>query len=382
MSHPDEGLIHAWLDGQLPPEEAARVEQLVASDAEWAAAAAEARGLIAASARILSALDDVPSQVIPTAAPAPRRMPWWLRAAAAVVLVAGGSYAVMRSESTPVLERPSVATDGSVVSEAIDATPKTAPAQATNPAAPADAASKAGKGGAIDRVDRPAAAREVRDRFAGASNAVPTPQLAQRAAPGAAADTRATVPTAAPVTVAPLAANTAVMEARTEPARERALMGESSAKAAAVPPVPSLDAARDRTPMLRTSGTSASPSPPAPAALTDSPAAAARASTLMLRKAAPSAQDKTVGGLAREGATLPRMCFVVRDAVTTNTAGSAMHAVRQAGDTLFLMPDVVTSPLRAWVTAGNGARPGVRYTVADPATVTAIIGTPTGCAAP
>jgi anti-sigma factor RsiW len=26
MQHPDEGTIHAWLDGALSPEEAARVE--------------------------------------------------------------------------------------------------------------------------------------------------------------------------------------------------------------------------------------------------------------------------------------------------------------------------------------------------------------------
>ena len=59
MSRPDEGLLHAWLDGELEAEEAARVERLVAEDAEWSAAAAEARGLIAASSRILGKLDVV-----------------------------------------------------------------------------------------------------------------------------------------------------------------------------------------------------------------------------------------------------------------------------------------------------------------------------------
>ena len=61
----DEGMIHAWLDGALSADEAARVEQLVASDAAWSAAAAEARGLIAASTRILSSLDAVPAKVLP-----------------------------------------------------------------------------------------------------------------------------------------------------------------------------------------------------------------------------------------------------------------------------------------------------------------------------
>ncbi|HVZ48875.1 MAG TPA: zf-HC2 domain-containing protein, partial [Gemmatimonadaceae bacterium] len=67
MSHPDEGLIHAWLDGELDAAEAARVEALVRDDPGWAAAAAEARGLIAASGRIVGALDDVPANVVPKA---------------------------------------------------------------------------------------------------------------------------------------------------------------------------------------------------------------------------------------------------------------------------------------------------------------------------
>ncbi len=65
MSHLDEGTLHAWLDGALPPDESARVEAHVAECATCAAAAAEARGVIAASSRILSALDDVPGGVIP-----------------------------------------------------------------------------------------------------------------------------------------------------------------------------------------------------------------------------------------------------------------------------------------------------------------------------
>jgi len=99
MPHPDEGLIHAWLDGELDAAEAARIESLVANDPEWAAAAAEARGLIAASARIVGTLDRVPANVIPKAAAAPRRggHPWLWRAAAAVVLMAGSAVVLERS---------------------------------------------------------------------------------------------------------------------------------------------------------------------------------------------------------------------------------------------------------------------------------------------
>jgi len=70
--HVDEGTMHAWLDGALPADESRAVELHVASCETCAAAAAEARGLIAASTRILSALDDVPRDVVPvTARPVP-----------------------------------------------------------------------------------------------------------------------------------------------------------------------------------------------------------------------------------------------------------------------------------------------------------------------
>jgi len=114
MSHVDEGLIHAWLDGQLPPDEAERVQHLVETDPEWASAVAEARGLIAGAARIVSALDDVPA-VLPlnsrasgtakaehaAVRPSVLRTPW-LRAAAGVVLVAGVASVVWQRMPGPV----------------------------------------------------------------------------------------------------------------------------------------------------------------------------------------------------------------------------------------------------------------------------------------
>ena len=71
--HIDEGTIHAWLDDALSAEDSAVVQSHVAHCSTCAAAVAEARGLIAASTRILSALDDVPAGVIP-AHGAPRRV--------------------------------------------------------------------------------------------------------------------------------------------------------------------------------------------------------------------------------------------------------------------------------------------------------------------
>src|SRR2546423_6112079 len=103
--HLDEGTIHAWLDGALDAEEAARVERHAAECAACGAAVAEARGLVAGASRILTALDNVPSGVLPrtastrggSSARRPRTLWTTLHltpvraAAAAVIIVAAGS---------------------------------------------------------------------------------------------------------------------------------------------------------------------------------------------------------------------------------------------------------------------------------------------------
>lgn len=63
--HPDEGLIHAWLDDALSAAEAERLAAHVQTCAECQARVAEARGLIAGASRIVAALDDVPSGTRP-----------------------------------------------------------------------------------------------------------------------------------------------------------------------------------------------------------------------------------------------------------------------------------------------------------------------------
>jgi anti-sigma factor RsiW len=97
MQHPDEGMIHSWLDGALSADEAARVEAHVKDCPECAAAVAEARGFIAAASRILTALDNAPRGVIPAAAPKKRVDPIVWRIAATLLVVAGGTFAVLRS---------------------------------------------------------------------------------------------------------------------------------------------------------------------------------------------------------------------------------------------------------------------------------------------
>ncbi|MEO8909016.1 MAG: zf-HC2 domain-containing protein [Gemmatimonadaceae bacterium] len=100
MQHLDEGVIHSWLDGALSAEEVARVKAHVDECAQCAAAVAEARGFVAASSRILTALDNVPKGVVPEVARAkPRNWAVW-RAAAAVLVVALGSLAVLSERMT------------------------------------------------------------------------------------------------------------------------------------------------------------------------------------------------------------------------------------------------------------------------------------------
>lgn len=155
MSRPDEGLIHQWLDGECTPEDAARIERLVATDAEWAAAVAEARGLIAASSRILGALDAVP-RAMPdgsTAAPpnVPRvgasatpthrrlRMPAWVGIAAGLALVAGTAY-VLREQSMAPFQPPATSASAPAATpSAPEVAPEVAPeARGAQEAAGAD----------------------------------------------------------------------------------------------------------------------------------------------------------------------------------------------------------------------------------------------------
>jgi hypothetical protein len=110
MRHLDEGTIHAWLDGALSAEDERKAEAHAARCTECASAVADARGFIAASSRILAALDNVPAGVIPkdyrampgaARAPrsAPRIPPWALRVAASLAVVATGTLLVLNYKS-------------------------------------------------------------------------------------------------------------------------------------------------------------------------------------------------------------------------------------------------------------------------------------------
>ena len=68
--HPDDGTIHAWLDGALDAEQSTRLQAHVASCADCAARVAEERGLRAGASRVVSLLDDPASPaVLPASTP-------------------------------------------------------------------------------------------------------------------------------------------------------------------------------------------------------------------------------------------------------------------------------------------------------------------------
>src|SRR5215216_4673407 len=109
MQHLDEGTVHAWLDGALGESEAAGVAQHVAECSECSSMVAEASGMIAAAARIVTALDNVPRGVIPASIPIkPKQSSLWRQlrltparaALAATVLVAVGSLLTVRRDKS------------------------------------------------------------------------------------------------------------------------------------------------------------------------------------------------------------------------------------------------------------------------------------------
>ena len=132
MQHLDEGRIHSWLDGALSADEAARVEAHVKECPQCAAAVAEARGFIAASTRILTALDNAPRGVIPANAPRRRFDPMVWRLAATVLVVAAGTLVVIRNRGGNEHQTPVFADRGALL-EKRASSPERGPA-ATGPA--------------------------------------------------------------------------------------------------------------------------------------------------------------------------------------------------------------------------------------------------------
>ncbi|HET9634921.1 MAG TPA: zf-HC2 domain-containing protein [Gemmatimonadaceae bacterium] len=157
MQHLDEGTIHAWLDGALTPDEAAQADAHVKDCPQCQAAVAEARGFIAASSRILTALDDAPRGVIPVAAPRRRVQPWIWRVAATALVVATGTLLLVKQRGG----------ERTIASRAESAAPAPATANAGLPVA-ADSVA-AGTAAASPVVSESAQIRAVTPRATGLS---------------------------------------------------------------------------------------------------------------------------------------------------------------------------------------------------------------------
>jgi hypothetical protein len=121
MQHLDEGTVNAWLDGELPFDESQRVVAHAETCDQCTAMITQARGYVAAAARILRNLDEIPAGVIPPEVVAPeqiekpktplddwgvvlplprknnprRWIPSRFAAAAAVTVLAVGTYAIL-----------------------------------------------------------------------------------------------------------------------------------------------------------------------------------------------------------------------------------------------------------------------------------------------
>jgi hypothetical protein len=187
MQHLDEGTIHSWLDGALTSDEAARVEAHVAECAQCAAAVAEARGFIAASSRILTALDNAPRGVMPVAAPGRRVDPMVWRIAATLLVVAGGTLVVVRNRGADE-QLMSAKPDRITLTSQPTATTKQAPAATTaTETAPPSASANQASAQAEQREALPIAKRRetVRRVAAGAGEAArgPDPLQAPVSAP-------------------------------------------------------------------------------------------------------------------------------------------------------------------------------------------------------
>lgn len=179
MQHLEEGEIHAWLDGALSDAEGTRIEQHVATCKECAAMVADARGLIAGAARIVSALDHVPGGVIPKSSAATVAKPLWralrltpFRAAmAASLIVAAGSLIVVQRKDQELMvpQAASMSAPAVAMDAAVSAAPNAAPspaAGATAPAVPPPSIARATVAAGAPVPTQPQALNEMRQQQA------------------------------------------------------------------------------------------------------------------------------------------------------------------------------------------------------------------------
>ena len=363
MPRPDEGLIHAWLDGQLPSDEAARVEQLAATDPEWSAAVAEARGLVAASSRILLALDHVPAGVVPqgTLRRATRRLPWWSKAAAAVVVMAGGSMLVV--QRTAVQRVVSVPAE-TAVKKAADAVlvPRAVPPSVASKVATAPTRAAVSRNEPSVTEEAPVPRREVLQSTASAAPSVRAEAPPARQATGEPAQQRGLEAPRAVIderAIAQRAVQDVQRRDAVERSAQRVATNAEAAKAFAV------GATRD----------AVSAAAPVMAGVSVTAASSAPSS--------PPPEPRVVGGMSRVvSAANAHACFRLQDGRTMTELPRLMRSVRTDGDTLRLEVAQGTSPLRAWLVWSAGVARGMLVTEPDARREVPVTGTVAICPQP
>ncbi|MHB8838403.1 MAG: hypothetical protein ACYC7F_05565 [Gemmatimonadaceae bacterium] len=360
MPRPDEGLIHAWLDGQLPPAEAARVEELAATDPAWTAAVAQARGLVAASSRIVSALDHVPAGVIPQRASsrAARRLPWWTKVAAAVVVVAGGSVLVLQRTPTPTSVAPAPA------KPAAEDAPKLTPPGSTMPTlvAPVPSAStRATASPPVAAEARVTTADQAKRSAGGVPAAVQAELGRERTADRAAALLPGVNALTAQAQVSRTAADSmpiAVHETMDRVRDARQLTGAGNAPAAGMAQVTA----------------------------TKAEAKTVSNAEVVARMAMPAATERRVTGMMGAAARPPTVangpCYFVREGNAPPEVGVMMRSVRMDGDTVRLEPAQGTSALRAWVVWRDGMGRGAMTATADTRSAIPVVAMTAACPKP
>jgi hypothetical protein len=326
---------------------------MTATDPEWAEAVAEARGLVAASSRVLSALDHVPADVIPKreSARAPRRLPWWAKAAAAVVIMTGGTVLVMQRAFMPAL---SEVGETKAVASAVDVSTERAAMPSKTPAPARGGLSNAQPSArtALDKskpeqdnssVQRTLSGPPATARAAAPAPALPTPSINSMARDAVAAMQGVGTPT--PAVISPPAS--AIMESRV--AAERAMVAKTVT-----------DARRQDTATGRP---------------------AERLALRALEPVEPTARrvGRVKAGAAPSSSTI---CYQVRDAKSPTDAGVIMRAVRVDGDTLRLEPAQGTSALRAWIVWRDSTGLGAISPSADGRGAVAVVATRSPCPAP
>ncbi|GJG87091.1 hypothetical protein tb265_22720 [Gemmatimonadetes bacterium T265] len=143
--HLDEGAAHAFVDGALSADEAARVAEHLDGCARCAALVAEARGLAAAATGVIGRLDDGPGAVllrgdgviVPARGRRPAQVRAGLRVAAAALLVAGiggSAYLGSRRYEAPVERGQAVSAQAPAAEPVVPAVAAPRPAPALVPA--------------------------------------------------------------------------------------------------------------------------------------------------------------------------------------------------------------------------------------------------------